>query len=359
MPAVTAAGPGAWERDGRTPRLEPLWRAGGLRASEELAYPVGLAVSTEGRAAVTDFSLSEVVVIEPDGRWAGSWARRGEGPGELSTPVAATWDGNGHLIVYDLTASKVLFLDGEGPVREDLPVSTAIASAILLTGELPWVGVQPDGGIVLQPPLRVATDGEAEAVVVRYDPGAELPDTVGRSMLPSAALVQGSPAPGWPRLSPSLGAGGSIGLAGSTAAYRITLHDAGGQPERVICRDATALPLSPWERGDSVPADFPDDLLAELRASPRPDALSAVGRIFLSVDGRLWVQRERASFPRGDFLGVPGAAYDVFDADGAFQGTVRVPDDVRLQGALGDTVYGFATGTYDETEVVAYRLIIE
>src|SRR5690606_23618441 len=95
MPAVTAAGPGAWERDGRTPRLEPLWRAGGLRASEERAYPVGLAVSTEGRAAVTDFSLSEVVVIEPDGRWAGSWARRGEGPGELSTPVAATWDGNG------------------------------------------------------------------------------------------------------------------------------------------------------------------------------------------------------------------------------------------------------------------------
>lgn len=132
MPAVTAAGPGAWERDGRTPRLEPLWRAGGLRASEELAYPVGLAVSTEGRAAVTDFSLSEVVVIEPDGRWAGSWARRGEGPGELSTPVAATWDGNGHLIVYDLTASKVLFLDGEGPVRvpDDVRLQGALGDTV-------------------------------------------------------------------------------------------------------------------------------------------------------------------------------------------------------------------------------------
>ena len=43
--------------------------------------------------------------------------------------------------------------------------------------------------------------------------------------------------------------------------------------------------------------------------------------------------------------GVEGAAYDVFDAEGAFLGTVRAPENVRLQAALGDTVFGFAAGT--------------
>ena len=362
IPVTISNGPGVWEQAGITPRLEELWRAGGLREGAELVYPAGLAVSAAGRVAVTDFSLSEVVVIEPDGRWTGPRVRRGQGPGELATPVASTWDTAGNLVIFDLTAAKVLFHGGSGPAREDLPIPREVPSAILLAGELPWVGVQPNGGIVLQPPLRRAADEAADDRVftlLRYPPGAALPDTVGRSILPASADVQGYAAPGWYRLAPAIGADGTLVLAGEDARYRVKVFGADGSPAAVICRDAPAAPLSHWERGDSAPDDFPPDLLSELRAAPRPDALAAIGRVFLGVEGRLWVQRARPSFFLGDFLGVPGSDYDVFDPEGRFLGSVRAPDRVRLQGALGDTVFAFATGDLDETEIVAYRLALE
>lgn len=360
--ATMSSGPGAWEQAGITPRLEELWRAGGLREGEELAYPAGLAVSGAGRVAVTDFSLSEVVVIEPDGRWSGPVVRRGQGPGELATPVASTWDAAGNLVIFDLTAAKVLFHGETGPARDDLPVPREMPAAILLAGELPWVAVQPDGGIVIQPPLRRGADEATEDrtfALLRYPAGSAAPDTIGRSILPASADVQGYPAPGWFRLAPAVGADGALMLAGEDARYRVKAYDAAGDHVAVICRDAPAEPLSPWERGDSAPEDFPSELLSELRSASRPDTLAAIGRIFLSVEGGLWVQRARPSLLLGDFLGVPGSEYDIFDPDGRFLGSVRAPDRVTLQGALGDTVFAFATGELDETEIVAYRLALE
>ena len=245
---------------------------------------------------------------------------------------------------------------------EDLRRVLRLPAAILLAGELPWVAVQPDGGIVIQPPLRRGADEATEDrtfALLRYPAGSAAPDTIGRSTLPASADVQGYPAPGWFRLAPAVGADGALMLAGEDARYRVKAYDAAGDHVAVICRDAPAEPLSPWERGDSAPEDFPSELLSELRSASRPDTLAAIGRIFLSVEGGLWVQRARPSLLLGDFLGVPGSEYDIFDPDGRFLGSVRAPDRVTLQGALGDTVFAFATGELDETEIVAYRLALE
>lgn len=363
VPVVASGTEGLWSSEGRTPRLVELWRAGGLREGEELAYPVGLAVSPEGRVAVTDFSLSEVIVIEPDGRWSGPWARRGKGPGELSTPVTSSWTPDGTLTIFDLTASKILFLKNGESVRPDLPVSGAVTTAIYLAGELPWVGVQPEGGVLLQPPRRpLESDVSAPQHLVsllRYAPAAEIADTIVRFTRPSAAFVSGAPAPGWPRLSPAVASDGSFAVAGVDSRYRITVYDSAGSAIRQICRDAPPLPLNPFELGDTMSGELPAEMISALKAAPRPDTLAAVGRLFWGVGGRLWVQRERSSMFHGDFLGVPGATYDVFGPEGHYLGAVTAPPATRLQGALGDTVFAFETGAFDETAVVAYRLVLD
>ncbi len=358
-PVVISTGEGVWSQDGLTPRLTELWRAGGLREGQELSYPAGLAVSSEGRVAVADFILAEVVVIEPDGRWLGPWGRRGAGPGELDTPVAVGWGADEVLAVFDLMASKVLFLQDGNAVRDDLPVTRDIASAIFMAGELPWVAVQPDGGIILQPPAsRNEGDGERGRLdlLLYYAPGIEVPDTLIRSHTPASALVQGQIGAGWQGPRAALGPGGMIALADTAGNYRIEIRDSTGRPLRQICRDAAALPLNAWERGDSLPEDLSPELASAFRQASRPRPPAAVGRLFAGADGRLWVQRDRSSVFHGDFLGVPGATYDVFDNDGQYLGSVDAPPRTRFQAALGDTILAFATGDLDETEVVAYQL---
>lgn len=82
------------------------------------------------------------------------------------------------------------------------------------------------------------------------------------------------------------------------------------------------------------------------------------GRLVLDADGRLWVQRERPQLgvPMAELYGMPGAEHDVFDADGRYLGTVRLPDGARLQAVRADTVYAFEIGDLGETWVVALEM---
>lgn len=362
-PVVISAGEGAWSQDRLSPQLTELWRAGGLREGQELVYPVGLTVSPEGRIAVADFDLAEVVVIEPDGRWLGPWGRRGDGPGELNTPAAVRWGADEVLAVFDLMASKVLFLQDGETAHDDVPVSRDIAAAVFRAGELPWVAVQPDGGIILQPPPsaqnQAGADGGRLDLLLYYAPGAEVPDTLIRSHAPASALVAGQIGAGWPAPRAALGPDGTIALADTAGHYRIEIRDSTGRPVRQICRNAPPLPLNAWERGDSLPEDVPPEWISAFRDASRPQTPAAIGRLIVGTDGRLWVQRDRSSFFHRDFLSVSGATYDVFDHDGEYLGSVEAPAGTHFQGARGDTVLAFATGTLDETEVVAYQLSLE
>lgn len=362
VPVVASGEEGVWAREGRRARLVELWRAGGLNEGEELVYPVSLAVSPEGRVAVADFSLSELVVIDPDGSWRGPWARRGQGPGELSLPVAAAWGSDGTLAVYDLTGSKVIFLREGAVTRSDVAVPREVAGIISLAGELPWAGVQPHGAVVLQPPSRPpagGADGSPRVVrILRYAPGAERPDTVLEASHPPGAALDGLTAPGWPRLTAAVGTDGLLAIGGADFRYRISVFDSAGRPLRELCRETSPLPMTPRERGAEASAELAEELAA-LRQAPLPDTLAAFGRLFWGARGRLWVQRQRTSIFTGDFLGAPGGPYDVFDAEGHYLGEVLAPDEVRLQGAAGDTVFGFVTGALDETSIVGFELVVE
>lgn len=346
-------------------RLVELWRAGGLNEGEELAYPVGLAASADGRVAIPDFQLAEVPVIERDGRWLGSWTRRGPGPGELTSPVAASWSRDGRLAVFDISASKVLFLDDGEPAGDDIPVAPSFTAPVVASGQVPWAGVQPNGGALLQPVARSipgsGDPGLRSTLLLFLPPGASVADTLARATVRTVpdGPFAGWALPGWPRLLAAVGSDGAIAVAAAESAYRITVYDSAGAPVRRIVRDAPPLPVTPRERGDG--AVLPPALAEALRHAPLPGSPQPFGRLFWGARGRLWVQRERPS-PVDDAdvrFGVPGAHYDVFDSGGRYLGEVRAPERARLQAAAGDTVWGVEVGSLDEVSVVAYRVARE
>lgn len=358
VPDVTNAGPGVWRTDGRTAALVEQWRAGGLTEGQDLAAPVGVAASPDGRIAIPDFQLGDVIVIGADGAWDGAWGRQGRGPGEVGTPVAATWDAGGTLVVFDILAPKAVFLQRTGPRQDDLRMEPAFTGPAVRSGQVLWAGIQPDGSGLLEVPLDRAqsSDGTSRTAFLRLPPGATSADTLAIGTMHSLRdpALQGLTVPGSPHPSASVAPDGEIAIGGLGPSYLVTVFDAAGEATRHICRDVPPLPFAERERHPPEDAPLPQRLLDALAAAPQPDSLAAFGTLFLGARGRLWVGRDRPGpFTKG---AVPGGAWDVFDERGRYLGEVRAPGGVRLQAAIGDTVFGFITGNMDETAVVAYRL---
>jgi hypothetical protein len=371
VPVALAAAddPGLWAREGLSElRFVELWRAGGLNEGEELAFPLNLSVSREGRLAIADWELGNLSVVEPDGTWIRDWAPRGQGPGELARPAAARWIGGSDTVaVFDIDNGRVVFLASGEAVRPPIRVDAGFLLPIAVSGQVRWVGVTPSGGVLIAPvpvPESSSSDSRYETAlssILLQGPGARSIDTLAVAVLPTVPErppFGRTTAPGWPQPAAAVGEDGSIVVGGMDARYRTLQLDASGDTALVICRDAPALPFSERERradADDESLEILEQMMAEAQ---RPDSLAPFGRMFLSSEGRLWVQRDRPSSLRfrEAYHGVPGALYDVFDADGRYLGEVRAPENARLQAALGDTVWAYEIGELDETWVVAYGL---
>ena len=157
-------------------------------------------------------------------------------------------------------------------------------------------------------------------------PRADKPDTLAIAPIPVVreGRYKGWSLPGVPRVVGALATDGRIAVGGEDASYSILVRDTAGVPVLRICRDAPPLPLTAVER---LETGIPER---------RNDPLQGV-----------------------QLHGPPGARYDVFDADGRYLGEVRAPARASLVAAAGDRVWAFETGEFDETTVVAYRLVVE
>jgi len=327
---VANAGPGLWERDGRPPRLVELWRAGGLEEGQDLAFPIGVAASRDGRIAIPDWVLGEVAVVDADGEWLGAWTRKGRGPGETLRPAAAAWTAEGHLAVFDIENSKVVFRSAEGAVAPDSPVHHALTAPVLLSGELEWVGVDARGAVALAPGAR--PDPQAPELfftsLLSLPPGRDEPDTLAIAPIPvvGEGRYEGWALPGVPRVVGALAADGRIAVGGEDASSSITVLDTTGAPLLRICREAPPLPLTAAERLETGVPERMEELAVALRNAPRPEQPAPYARLFFSADGWLWVRRDRSDpFAVGQLHGPRGARSDVFDADGRYLGEAQAP----------------------------------
>ncbi len=70
----------------------PAWEAG---------KPTGLGVGPDGRVYAADTHYARVVIFEPDGRLAGEFGTRGEGPGQFLLPTDVAVDEDGAIYVAE------------------------------------------------------------------------------------------------------------------------------------------------------------------------------------------------------------------------------------------------------------------
>jgi hypothetical protein len=346
------------------PRFEELWRRGGTREGEELSVPLGVAAGPNGRIAIADFQLAEIIVVDGDGTWHGSWTRTGGGPGETRHPVAAAWRADGALVVFDILGNRIVTLrDGE-PLPGDVQVDPGFACPSVSRGGMLGITMQPGAPILLTEFEQVGTDGtftgDMQGLAMRLDVRSGRVDTLAAPVYPNVEAERwgGIAAPGWPR--PVAAAGGEYAaVAAADGSYRVVVLNASGRAVRQICRDAPPLPLHQRELGTAATAELAD-LAAAVAGARRPPTPAAIGRLVVTREGGVWVQRERpGSFGTTyeSFQGVPVGTYDVFDALGRYTSTVTAPDGARIQAVAGDTAWAFIVGDLDETWLAAYRLI--
>lgn len=337
-----------------------LWRVGGLNEDQHFALPLPLAVSREGRVAVADFELGEASVVEPDGTWRGRIARRGTGPGELSSPVALVWDDHGHLHVYDIVRHVIIHFDESLQAVDELRVDPAVGGPLVRAGSLEWAGLQPSGHILLRPGLEaLPNDTEGREVLLRMNAQSATADTLMVRATPVLTIggIEPVRAPGFGRLTSAVGAGGRVAFAGASESWEVIVIDDDGGVETRLCATLAPQPLTGSEQGRGLDAEQRDYARA-FGSAPRPAEPAAVGRVIAGADGTIWVQRDRPD-PVPDmssFFGRPGAVFDVLAPDGRHVRTIALPASARLQGVLGDTIWTLEVGELGEISLAAYRV---
>lgn len=340
-------------------RLEELWRVGGLADGPTWMAPAAFAASENSDLAVVDYQLAEVVVIDSTGEWQDTWTRRGRGPGEIIMPVAAAWKAS-RLAVFDIEQAKVSFFEDGRRAEADLKVDRAFIAPVIASGEISFVGMRPDGGVLLQYPLglpqEIAATDLAQVSVLALGAFASRPDTVvtTRTRVVGLGTRPYLIAPGWPVPRIGLGSNGWMGVAAADGTYRILVLDSLDRAVRQLCRHIEPLPLSEAEKGQSLPPRMAhvQEILSELAP---PTNLPAVGRLLVGPAGEVWVDRHRPA-PFGNMYGVTGTVMDVFDANGRYRGEIRIPSDVSIQAVAGDRAWGLQIGSYDEPWVIGYRI---
>lgn len=311
--------------------LTPVWRFD--PGETPLAYPVSIAVSDGGYAAVLDFMAADVIVVTPDGSWAGPWLDSDQ----VRAPFAVNWSQDS-LVVFDARGDKVVWSSAGALVREEhLPAG--LVESLLKGAGATWAGVLSDGTLLIQPLI--------EPDMTRPDPSRQrtsvlqiaLSDPEPRSILEqevrtlAPGLASRIAAPGWPfpRLS---AAGDRYAVGGTRSEYVITVHHRGSH--LTICRDDEVEKLRTDELGQTGSGPRVQTVLR----AEKPDHPAAYGRIVLGRRGELLVQRDRPSAITDEIFGRPGALYDVIDAEGGFAGQVRAPEDVVLHAISGHSVWG-------------------
>ncbi len=300
----------------------------------------GLAITPDRRIIVLDRSAPYVRIFDGAGRAQVAFARTGQGPAELQSPVAVARRGDGVIEVVDMARSLVRF-DSLGHERGVVALGGfATAGAFAPEGGHLLVGLTAGGNPVLR---LVRLDSAGRAAVLRRIEPADFPER-----------PRGSP----DGLSIAVGPGGSFVVGDGKGSYRIRRYRPDGTPTGEITRDiAKARKTGDEIREEKERRERDIGAVMQRMGSARP--VPAVHLSDIDTDrphfrdsalrfdeqGRLWVRAERALPAR--------TLFDVFDPGGRYVGEVALTG-VAAEFALGAGI--LAAAMRDELGVERVRV---
>ena len=327
--------------------LREIWRNGDLDdiAGQESAGPfMATAFGPNGVVSVLDQILVTVTLLDgQNGRFLRRVGRPGQGPGELGSAVAMTWDvegrlwvedqRNGRYNVYDsLGVSVATFRRPSGSAnRRVFPIRHVDGQLLLdhhgAAGGIRAFTVDTTGAIVdavmIPPPPRVTMSGPFRPESALRDASQFLP-RLRWSFSASGASV-------WTTRSDSLTLV-QIDLAGDTLRRVVTSHRTASFTDE----QRTTVRLANRELGRD--GGFTPTLVQQLHGLSDGRVLAQIGQ-----DGS-----------------VPGREFDMFSPEGTFMGTIHTPFDVFHRSVLdskGDTLLVHTVGEFDLPVII--KAVIE
>jgi hypothetical protein len=377
---VTNGATGAWG-EARLTGTEEL-RIGSVDGPAETQFfRVGpIALAEDGTLHVADNGEGEIRVFAPDGAWQRTLGGQGDGPGEFRfiTGLVLTDDG---IVALDGQHRRATVLADDGSVVDSWMLEEG-GRGVSPLAELDsgWIAVVFDRssgwryevGVGRQDTTRIAwlADGRPSGEVreiARYARGRYFGIRSERVMTANSPIWEPDPAH-------------AVDGLGRTYVhhglpYVVDVYDASGTLVRSIRRAHEPVPVTDALVGryaDAARAFF-DTATAEhsewdiTRSAelgrldlPRVKSVPALGRMLVSREGALWLERpDLAADPlllewsRG---GRQPSIWDVFSADGEFMGTVELPGTFTPRVVTPTHVIGILRDDLDLQHVTRLRV---
>ena len=316
-----------------------------------------LLVDPLGRLHVVDATAGEVRVFGADGSYVRTYARRGQGPGELSDPVGIATGPDGAVWLLDVANNRYTLYDTAGVHVADLPRPASGYSK-------PWLGGFDETGRLADATFRRSEAGN-ELILVRWNVVLG-----GDDVVPRLSPADTTPLPRTPpdrftvyeidasgqRRGVSVAIPFSSGLRrefsptgtiweANTERYRLVEYIPGGDTVRRVERPHTAERITTFQL-DSALAVLAERTSPELSYDEEriPGEWPALESFFADGAGRLWVRPIESPPVRG---------FDVHDSDGFRRvgSPVYIESNPRPQ-VRGDTLWGVTVGELGVQRVV-------
>ena len=267
---------------------------------------------------VADIVNSEIRVFGLDGAHIRTFGREGEGPGEFRSIYSIAWVGD-RLLTFDPELGRIGEFSAVGEWLGQRRTAGGVTGSAAYIRFYPvgpnevfrpsfpgglWVGLDNSGDTGDTVPYLTAQEdlpGMIESIFCTWDGGVGFyPHTVG------AKFVQHP-------------ASGGVMYSAWGYFYRVAVTQGDGDTLRVIERTLPTEPITDeeWAAGsaefDEARERRPDASCSPRRYS-RPERSSFINEIFVSPDGRLWV----------DVIRNAGNRWEVFGSDGRLLGNVPV-----------------------------------
>lgn len=365
---------------GATARLEETLSIGVDSGDEP--YMLGRVVGVAGtgdRLYVLDSSVPTVRVYDDSGQYLFDIGSEGDGPGEFRRPNALLVAADGRVFVSAFMQDRITEFDADGTAINTYPLNQGTRFVAASTLVLADDGTLYSSGRVGEDrtgmiPRNVDNGAAAEPI---FPPGYDYEPRVFEQQLRMGDMtinvthaVPFSPTMQW-ALSPK----GAM-VAGVSSDYSFDIVHRDGTVTRVV-REYEPIALSAAERNWHI-----EQITAQLREGdpewtwqgPEMAAVKpAYGQLLPDLSGRVWVGRPGPGVENPDCEKQPDTGvwsppcwadsilYDVFDMEGAFLGSVDVPEGVSLgprPWIEGDEIVTTIEDELGVIRVKRYRLVI-
>lgn len=362
---------GASRSPGQAPTVRTLG-APEATYSVEVSRVTGIREFPDGRAILLDSREIAVHLLDPQDGSAVTIGRRGAGPGEYARPSGLVSLPGDTILVADPGNNRYLVLGPQGRT-----LGTMDQVAIHPDPQTRYVvtvgGTDGQGRLYFALPRGLIAEGDSSTPLLRSTRANGRIDTVGRlftaaTSMPvratGAALGMMRTAPFPERDEWVVAADGAIAIV-RTAPYRIewilpTGRTVAGpripfDPVAVDEREKEAWRLDARSRAGTLTTTSADGRTTQQRVPvPEPDEWPRdkppfVGPVAIAHDGRVWVERSRAT---RDTI----RSYDVFGRDGRLEERVRMSERRRVVGFGRQVMYVAVSDEDDLIRIERHRV---